>query len=182
MNRRMTALAGVCVIAASAWAAVLVAGRGGGASIRPVTGAAELDRIGGQAMRLVTFDAGRVGYTIRFQPGRDGVRARTDRMARTISVFLRHGDAPHVVGHDIAHELGHAYDDVRMDDGARRAYLARRGVPAAPWLPAGDSDYGVGAGDFAEVFALCHSASPDFRGELAPRPANACELLPAGAL
>ena len=70
----------------------------------------------------------------------------------------------------------------RMNDAERRAYLVDAG--AFP-LPRGsrqrDSDYAVGAGDFAEVFALCHSASPDFRSRLAPRPATPCELLPAGA-
>jgi hypothetical protein len=110
------------------------------------------------------------------------VRAQVDRSNATISVYLRDGDAPHVVAHDIAHELGHAYDQTRMSDADRRDYLARRGVPDAAWLPTGDSDYAVGAGDFAEVFALCHSASPDFRGMLAPRPENACELLPQEAL
>lgn len=86
-----------------------------------------------------------------------------------------------MIAHDIAHELGHAYDAVRLTDADREAYLTRRGVPGAPWLPEGASDYAVGAGDFAEVFALCHAASPDFRGTLAARPDQACESLPVEA-
>ena len=43
------------------------------------------------------------------------------------------------------------------------------------------SDYRSGAGDFAEVFALCHSVSPVFRSRLAPRPQDPCAVLPKSA-
>ena len=151
------------------------------ADVNPITDRQELDRTGREALRLVNFDAARVGYAISFEPGRPGVRAQTDRATKRVSVFLRHGDSPTVVAHDVAHELGHAYDDARMVAADRGAYLARRGAASVPWEPDGASDYAVGAGDFAEVFALCHSASPDFRGRLAPRPVDACVLLPSGA-
>jgi hypothetical protein len=87
----------------------------------------------------------------------------------------------HRVAHDVAHEVGHAYDVSRMTARERRRYLRRRGVPRAPWWPGAGSDDASGAGDFAEVFALCHAASPDFRSRLAPRPASPCSLLPRGA-
>ena len=149
--------------------------------VTPVTDRGELDRMGAAALALVRYDPSEVGYTISFEPGRDDVRAQSDRSSKAIGVFLRRGDLPHVVAHDIAHELGHAYDQQHLDARARGAYLSRRGVPSAAWLPDGPSDYGVGAGDFAEVFALCHAASPDFRSTLAPRPENPCDLLPVGA-
>lgn len=183
--RRNTIILALCGVAALSTAVALAATRGGtdaGNNVRAVTDPATLEALGRDALALVGFDADRLGYSVRFAPGRPGVRAQVDGAGKTISVFLRDGDAPHVVAHDIAHELGHAFDQARLSDADRRDYLARRGVSEAAWLPTGASDYGVGAGDFAEVFALCHAASPDFRGTLAPRPENACELLPQEAL
>jgi hypothetical protein len=152
-------------------------------AVQPVTGAAALKAAGGSALALVSYRVGPLGYSIRFAPGRTGVRADTDIAARRITIFLRKGDVPSLVSHDIAHEMGHAFDATRMSAAARRAYLRARGVPRAAWWPKRTgSDYAVGAGDFAEVFALCHAPSAVFRSTLAPRPANPCGLLPAAAL
>jgi hypothetical protein len=183
MNRATTiAIVALCLVGGAIGILGSVTSRNPGErSVRPVTDGAELTSIGANALTLVGYDPSSLGYRVRFEPGRTDVRAQVDRSSETISVYLRRGDIAHVVAHDIAHELGHAYDQQRMNDAERRAYLASRGVPAAAWLPTADSDYAVGAGDFAEVFALCHSASPDFRSRLAPRPASPCELLPAGA-
>ena len=183
MTRRVWPFAVIMLaaVAALAVAAVLLQ-RAGDSDVVPVDDAAERQRIGAAAMALVSFDPARVGYAVTFAPGRVGLRAQTDRSARAITVYLRDGDAPHVVAHDVAHELGHAFDMARMDDAARMSFLAARGVPGAAWNPTGASDYAAGAGDFAEVFALCFSASPDFRSELAPRPENPCELLPREVL
>lgn len=183
MSRPLVVVLMLCASAAIVSAIVLLGSRDSGddEAVRPVTDRAELDRVGAAALALVGYQPAALGYDIRFAPGRAGVRAQTDRASRTISVFVRRDDLPHVVAHDIAHELGHAYDQSRMNDMARNAYLAERGVATAPWRPDTASDYAVGAGDFAEVFALCHSASPDFRSELAARPDDPCELLPAGA-
>lgn len=181
MNARLIIPALCAVLAVAGVAAVMILRGSDSDPVVGITDRTELDRIGTQALALVAYDPTKLGYAIRFEPGRPGVRAQLDRSSRAISVFLRRGDLPHVVAHDIAHELGHAYDKTRMDEGARSAYLTSRGVPTAAWNTSGDSDYAVGAGDFAEVFALCHAASPDFRSELAPRPATPCELLPTGA-
>jgi hypothetical protein len=123
------------------------------------------------------------GWTVRFRAAAPGTpRAQADGGARRITVFVRAGDAAHRIAHDLAHELGHAWDAGHLDDAGRRAYLARRGAAGAPWWPAGAwSDYASGAGDFAEVYARCHAASPDFRSRLAPPPADACAALPAEA-
>jgi hypothetical protein len=92
---------------------------------------------------------------------RGGVRGQTDTALRTITLYVDARDATHRAAHDLAHEVG---------------------APAARWSPAqAGSDYATGAGDFAEVFARCHAASPEFRSRLAPRPADACALLSAGA-
>lgn len=137
------------------------------------------------ADRALTLVAGRpsdLGYRLVLAPSAPGVRAITDRHRRTITLFVRRGEVPHLLAHDLAHELGHAYDDRAMNDAERRAYLLRRGVPDATWWPGKQlSDYASGAGDFAEVYALCHAASPEFRSTLAPRPASPCSVLPPGA-
>ena len=150
---------------------------------RPVTTALRSPSAAGrEALALVSTRAAPLGYRIRFAQGRTGVRAGTDRDTRTITVFVRPNDLPSLVAHDIAHEIGHAFDDRRMSAASRRAYLRARGVAGATWWPGGRSDYAVGAGDFAEVFALCHAPNAEFRSTLAPRPDNPCALLPAAAL
>ena len=107
------------------------------------------------------------------------VNCETDFVARTDD-FRR-------LAHDIAHELGHAYDATYLSAPQRASYLATRSRNSANWWPglrAADytanavTDYGSGAGDFAEVFALCHAPSPEFRSTLAPRPPDPCALIP----
>jgi hypothetical protein len=123
-----------------------------------------------------------LGHRLVLASPRPGLRAQIDARRRTITVFLDPADAPHRVAHDIAHELGHAWDRARLGDPARRAYLGARGAPGAAWWPDGPGDdYASGAGDFAEVFALCHAASPEFRSRLAAPPADACAALPPAA-
>jgi hypothetical protein len=134
------------------------------------------------ALELVSARPADLGYRLLIAPPRPRVRGVTDRRLRTITLFVGDHEVPHMLAHDLAHELGHAFDDRRMTDRLRRAYLVRRGRPAAQWWPRGRfSDYATGAGDFAEVFALCHAASPEFRSRLAPRPQDPCALLPAAA-
>jgi hypothetical protein len=134
-----------------------------------------------RALALVTYD-GRLGFRLMLAARRPSVRAEADTRRRTITVYLDPADAPHRVAHDIAHELGHAWDARYLDDAGRRAYLRGRGAAGRAWWPdSRTADYDTGAGDFAEVFARCHAASPEFRSRLAPAPADACAALPAAA-
>lgn len=153
------------------------------ANAHPETSAAARRADLRRALPLVNVSARTVGYRVVLAPRRDPLlRALTDTSAHTITLYMATGDAPHRVAHDLAHEIGHAFDSARLTDAQRRAYLARRGVPRAAWWPTNRrSDYAVGAGDFAEVFALCHAASPEFRSRLAARPVDACAILPAEA-
>jgi len=135
-----------------------------------------------RAQRLVSVTPAQLGYTLRVAGPVAGLRGQTDTAARTITLFVSPRDAPHVVAHDLAHEIGHAFDARRLTPARRAAYLRGRGVPGAAWFPGRTaSDYRSGAGDFAEVFALCHAASPVYRSRLAPRPADPCRVLPAAA-
>jgi hypothetical protein len=145
--------------------------------------AAAVAATGRRAAELVRAPVPR-GWTVAFVPARAGSpRAEADLGARRIRVFVRMGDPAHRVAHDLAHEIGHAWDAAHLDDRGRRAHLARRGADASTaWWPRGrGSDYATGAGDFAEVFARCHAASPDYRSRVAGPPDDACAALPARA-
>jgi hypothetical protein len=135
------------------------------------------------AEALVGLDPERLGVRVAVRGPRRGLAARLDHASGTVTLFASGTEAPHRLAHDLAHELGHAVDLDGLSAADRRGYLARRGrLRAAWWPPAGvATDYGAGAGDFAEVFALCHAASPVFRSRLAPRPVDACALLPPAA-
>jgi hypothetical protein len=135
-----------------------------------------------RAQALVDVRPARYGYRLVVAGPRAGVRAETDRVRRTITLYVGAGQPAHRVAHDLAHEIGHAYDARRMTPAARSAWLRARGAPGRPWSPGpGVPDYASGAGDFAEVFARCHAASPEFRSRLGPAPRDACARLPAGA-
>ncbi|TML43050.1 MAG: hypothetical protein E6G27_02525 [Actinobacteria bacterium] len=161
-----------------------------GGAIASAQGPSPVVLTGQQAMGLVSFDPSLLGYHVGFRTGRKDIRAQIDRDLRKITVYVSPGDALHRVAHDIAHELGHAYDARYLTPLARDRYLQARGRPSANWFPgfqAADytalalSDYGTGAGDFAEVFALCHAPSPEFRSTLAPEPSDPCSLIPKPA-
>jgi hypothetical protein len=135
-----------------------------------------------RAQRLVTLTPAELGYALRVAGPVPGIRGQTDTAARTITLFVSPNDTPNVVAHDLGHELGHAFDARMLTAAQRAAYLRARGVPGAPWFPgARASDYRSGAGDFAEVFALCHAASPVYRSRLAGRPQDPCAALPKSA-
>jgi hypothetical protein len=131
---------------------------------------------------LVDVSPAALGYRLRVTGPRSGVLAETDTGTRTITLRVGPAAVPHLVAHDLAHELGHAFDERHLSTAARAAYLRARGAAGASWWPANDAaDYRTGAGDFAEVFALCHAASPEFRSRVAPRPSDACAALPPAA-
>lgn len=150
-----------------------------GSSVEPAPARRRLAR---EAQALVSVRPADLGYRLRLAGPREGVRAQADLDDRTVTLFLDGNDAAHRVAHDLAHELGHAYDDLRLSTAQRRAWLRARGARDVRWYPGGDaSDYASGAGDFAEVFARCHAASPEFRSRVAPPPADACGMLPDDA-
>jgi hypothetical protein len=135
-----------------------------------------------RAERLVTLTPAQLGYTLRVAGPAAGIRGQTDNATRTITLFVSPDDTPNVVAHDLGHELGHAFDVRVLTTAQRAAYLRARGAPGAPWFPGPRaSDYRSGAGDFAEVFALCHASSPVYRSRLAARPADPCGALPKQA-
>ncbi|MEY2535136.1 MAG: hypothetical protein QOF29_3046 [bacterium] len=144
--------------------------------------AAQARAIVTRAQALVSVTPQQLGYRLRVAGPLPGVRGRADTAAKTITLFVAPHAAVHQVAHDLAHELAHAFDAERLSTAERAAYLRGRGATGASWWPGGEaSDYRSGAGDFAEVFALCHAVSPEYRSRLAARPEDPCGLLPKQA-
>jgi len=180
-RRRRTVAIGIGAAAAAA-AAALAAPWTAGHPASPPTEQAAARAVVRRAQALVDVRPAALGYRLRVTGPRSGVLAETDTGTRTITLRVGAVAVPHLVAHDLAHELGHAFDERHLTAAARAAYLRARGATAAPWWPAnGAADYRTGAGDFAEVFALCHAASPEFRSRLAARPRDPCAALPAAA-
>lgn len=128
-----------------------------------------------RALALVDVTPEDLGARVRLAGPRPGVRAEVDTQARVITLHVGAGPA-HRLAHDLAHELGHLVDHDRLDDRARASWLTRRGARAGTsWWPVRDGeDTATGAGDFAEVYAACHAASPDFRSRVARAPGDPC--------
>lgn len=124
------------------------------------------------------------GWTISFRPARQGLLGMTLVDQRRVEIYVRLDRSLEGTAHDIAHELGHVTDVMYNDEDARTNYLALRARTAAPWWTCeACTDLQVGAGDFAETFALW--AAPRFRfySELAAEPsvgelASFAEMLP----
>jgi hypothetical protein len=175
------------LLVASAVVAFAATGPGGGDGERApahmsAADAATARAVVTRARALVNVTPAQVGYRLRVAGPAEGLRGRIDTTARTITLFVAPTAAPHRIAHDLAHEIGHAFDTGRLSARQRAAYLRARGAGGAAWWPgATASDYATGAGDFAEVFALCHAASPDYRSRLAARPQDPCRLLPKDA-
>lgn len=176
----------IAVLAIAAGAGGALALTSGSSSPAPPAGRAlapaQAAALVGRAQAVVDVRPTALGYRLAVAGPRAGVRGQTDRARRTITLYLAAGDPAHRVAHDLAHEIGHAYDDRRLTAAGRAAWLRARGAAGRPWSPGeGASDYASGAGDFAEVYARCHAASPDFRSRLAPAPRDPCASLPRGA-
>lgn len=111
------------------------------------------------------------GWRIEFVRGQGPVAGFTWSRERRIEVFVRSGDDAAELRRVLAHELGHAVDLTHLTAADRRAWQDLRGTAAAPWWPeSGSQDFGTGAGDFAECFAVWLVGGELFRSELGPPP------------
>ncbi len=125
---------------------------------------AALDR-GMQALGQIRFDwqSAYPGWTIAFRPAKDGLLGLTLVTERRVEIFVRQSRPIGGIAHDIAHELGHVTDVVYGSSQTRETYRSIRKLsPSTPWWTCNSCrDMEVGAGDFAETFALI--AAPKFR-------------------
>ncbi len=115
------------------------------------------------------------GWTIIFKKERTGFLGLTYVRERKIEIYVRKDRTTEGLAHDIAHELGHVADVTAGTDDTRAAYLRARGLSAATpwWTCSGCTDLQVGAGDFAETFALLAAPPYKFYSELGERPGSA---------
>lgn len=126
---------------------------------------ANAEALGARALARLRFDwrTELPGWEIVFLPSRADAYGVTFRIDRRIEIYVRADRNVDAIAHDVAHELGHAYDLERNDDEARLRYLRLRNLPeSTEWFTCdGCADLEVGAGDFAETFALW--AAPAYR-------------------
>ncbi len=111
------------------------------------------------------------GWTIAFRPARQGLLGMTLVTQRRVEIYVRLDRPVEGTAHDIAHELGHVTDVMFNDDDVRAQYLAFRDRPATPWWTCeACTDLQVGAGDFAETFALWVAPRFRFYSDVAAEP------------
>lgn len=126
---------------------------------------ADAESLGARALARLRFPwrSELPGWEIVFLPSRPGEYGLTFRIERRIEIYVRADRNVDAIAHDVAHELGHAFDLERNGDDTRARYLRLRSLPeATPWWTCnGCTDLQVGAGDFAETFALW--AAPPYR-------------------
>ena len=95
------------------------------------------------------------GWTIEFLPGRPGFLGATWPDRKRIEIFVRADLDDIEVAFTLAHEIGHAVDVTHFDEDDRLRWLKARGRTGTPWWTgSGSSDFEVGAGDWAEAFAV----------------------------
>lgn len=112
------------------------------------------------------------GWTIVFKKERNGFLGLTYVRERRVEIYVRSNRSTAGLAHDLAHELGHVADVTAGTDESRSAYLVARELqPSTPWWTcSGCTDLQVGAGDFAETFALLAAPPFKFYSELGRRP------------
>lgn len=127
---------------------------------------------GAAALAMIDYPIGATGFSVVFEPARDGYLGLTVRDTRTIHVYVRDHHTPHDLARITAHELGHAVDHAFLTWEQRVEYGRMRGVEGIfYWYPCdGCRDAGSLAGDFAEVFELWLLGPGDFGSEIAPPP------------
>ena len=115
------------------------------------------------------------GWTINFKKERNGYLGLTLVRERKVEIYVRDGRPLEGIAHDLAHELGHVADVMAGSDESRAAFLrARRLSASTPWWTcSGCTDLQVGAGDFAETFAMLIAPSYKFYSELGQSPSAA---------
>ncbi|MFP5220499.1 MAG: hypothetical protein ACLGIG_12355 [Actinomycetes bacterium] len=141
------------------------------------SGAGWEQRRGAAALASLGPAAQGSGFRVEFAGARSGYLGLAHLDRRVVEIFVRDcgSQSDELLRHVIAHELGHAFDTVRMTDASRAAYQAARGIPASvPWYGcSGCADFATPAGDFAEVYAQWLRGAAGNRSQLAGSPGPA---------
>lgn len=137
---------------------------------------------GEEALASFNYDwrNGLPGWEISFHPGRQGVLGYTFVQEKRIEIYVRKEMSQSLLGHVIAHEVGHAIDVSQNSGDDRRRWQEMRAIEDQPWWPgSGSTDFSTGAGDFAESFAAWQVGTASFRSNLGPPPDSAARALMA---
>lgn len=113
------------------------------------------------------FRAALPGWTVEYAGPHVEWRGVTNSQERIVTLFDRPTASPEESAAILAHELGHAVDLEFLDDDLRTEWLAMRSETAPWWAGDGQSDFAVGAGDFAEAVAGVLMGTPT-RSEFGP--------------
>lgn len=113
-------------------------------------------RRGAYAMRRITYNWRKTGYTIHFLAARRGITGMTYPSSQRIEVYVRSCSkmTNAYLAETIAHEIGHAVDFTLGTDAWQRQWMVARHISLSiPWYGAPyASDFATPAGDFAETF------------------------------
>ena len=160
-----------------------------GFSVSATTGSREAARGSAALERVrVNYQDMFPGWTVAFLPAKAGLLGLTLTRERRVEIYVRLDRPVDGLAHDIAHEFGHVADVLYNNAEKRSQYLQLRGLPAAtPWWTCNECrDMQVGAGDFAETFALIAAPTYHFYSEVGPRSNSevlsviVAEVLPLG--
>lgn len=113
------------------------------------------------------FRAALPGWTVEHAGPHVQWRGVTNSQERIVTLFDRPTATPEESAAILAHELGHALDLEFLDDDLRIEWLSMRSETAPWWAGDGQSDFAVGAGDFAEAVAGVLMGTPT-RSEFGP--------------
>ena len=132
----------------------------------------------GQLALSTLRDSGqRSGVTVAFKGAKSGYLGLTFPARHHVDVYVRSCSAESfaLLRHVTSHEMGHAFDAAHMTASSRKAYMARRGIPACtPWFGCNYcTDFNTPAGDFAETYSQWQRSSHDSRTRIAPMPSSA---------
>jgi len=102
-------------------------------------------------------------WTVEFKPSRDRLLGGTWTLERRIEIYVREHQTLEEIAFTVAHEIGHAIDATVANPKFRRLWQKKRNIPTEIWwAEPGMSDFAVGAGDFAECFAVWQMQSAQF--------------------
>lgn len=123
------------------------------------------------------------GWTLERREPRGGLLALTYVQERRIEVYPRVAELLERQAYVIAHEIGHGLDLERVTPFERAIWASHRGFDPMTWFPTrGVSDFGSGAGDFAESFAYTVVPCEECWNSLLGPPPTADEQALLGAL